>query len=33
MGKSTQRSGWRRFTPSIVDRLSSKLVGVDVILS
>jgi two-component system sensor histidine kinase KdpD len=33
MGKSRPRSGWRRFTPSMVDRLSVSLPGVDVILS
>jgi two-component system sensor histidine kinase KdpD len=33
MGKSRSRSGWRRFLPSLVDRLSVNLPGVDVILS
>jgi two-component system sensor histidine kinase KdpD len=33
MGKSRPRSGWRRFLPSLVDRLSVNLPGVDVILS
>jgi two-component system sensor histidine kinase KdpD len=33
MGKSRPRSGWRRFMPSMVDRLSVSLPGVDVILS
>ena len=33
MGKSRPRRGWRRFLPSLVDRLSVNLPGVDVILS
>jgi len=33
MGKSRPRSGWRLFLPSLVDRLSVNLPGVDVILS
>jgi two-component system sensor histidine kinase KdpD len=33
MGKSHPRRGWKRFFPSIVDRLSVNLPGVDVILS
>jgi two-component system sensor histidine kinase KdpD len=33
MGKSKPRTGWRRFSPSLVDRLSVNLTGVDVILS
>jgi two-component system, OmpR family, sensor histidine kinase KdpD len=33
MGKSQPRRGWRRFRPSLVDRLSVNLPGVDVILS
>lgn len=33
MGKSQPRRGWRRFTPSLVDRLSTNLPGVDVVLS
>jgi len=33
MGKSLPRKGWKRFSPSLVDRLSSKLPGVDIILS
>jgi two-component system sensor histidine kinase KdpD len=33
MGKSRARTGWRRFSPSLVDRLSVNLPGVDVILS
>ncbi len=33
MGKSRHRTGLKRFYPSIVDRLSSNLVGVDIILS
>jgi two-component system sensor histidine kinase KdpD len=33
MGKSRPRNGWRRFSPSLVDRLSIKLEGVDIILS
>jgi two-component system sensor histidine kinase KdpD len=33
MGKSKPRTGWRRFHPSLVDRLSVNLTGVDVILS
>lgn len=33
MGKSKPRKGWKRFYPSIVDRLSGNLVGVDIILS
>jgi two-component system, OmpR family, sensor histidine kinase KdpD len=33
MGKSNPRRGWKRFWPSIVDRLSVNLAGADVILS
>jgi two-component system sensor histidine kinase KdpD len=33
MGKSRPRTGWRRFSPSLVDRLSVNLPGVDIILS
>src|SRR5277367_621079 len=33
MGKSRPRRSWRRFLPSLVDRLSVNLPGVDVILS
>jgi two-component system sensor histidine kinase KdpD len=33
MGKSRPRNGWRRFSPSLVDRLSVNLSGVDIILS
>jgi two-component system sensor histidine kinase KdpD len=33
MGKSKPRSGWKRFVPSLVDRLSINLPGVDIILS
>jgi two-component system sensor histidine kinase KdpD len=33
MGKSRARTGLRRFSPSLVDRLSASLPGVDVILS
>jgi two-component system sensor histidine kinase KdpD len=33
MGKARPRQGWKRFSPSLVDRLSSKLSGVDIILS
>ena len=33
MGKSIPRTGLRRFTPSMIDRLSAQLAGVDVILS
>jgi two-component system sensor histidine kinase KdpD len=33
MGKSRPRTGWKRFSPSLVDRLSMNLPGVDVILS
>jgi len=33
MGKSRARTGWRRFTPSLIDRLSMNLPDVDVILS
>jgi two-component system sensor histidine kinase KdpD len=33
MGKSKPRRGWRRFSPSLVDRLSAHLAGVDIILS
>jgi two-component system sensor histidine kinase KdpD len=33
MGKSKPRTGWKRFFPSLVDRLSVKLAGVDIILS
>jgi len=33
MGKSNPRKGWRRFSPSFVDRLSVNLPGVDIILS
>ena len=33
MGKPAPRAGFRRFTPSIVDTLSARLTGVDVILS
>jgi two-component system sensor histidine kinase KdpD len=33
MGKSKPRKGWRRFSPSLVDRLSLNLTGVDIILS
>jgi two-component system sensor histidine kinase KdpD len=33
MGKSQPRRGWRRFSPSLVDRLSQNLPGIDVILS
>jgi len=33
MGKSQPRTGWKRFSPSIVDRLSMNLAGVDIILS
>jgi two-component system sensor histidine kinase KdpD len=33
MGKSQPRRGLRRFSPSLVDRLSTRLVGADVILS
>jgi two-component system sensor histidine kinase KdpD len=33
MGKSKPRRGWKRFFPSLVDRLSVKLAGVDIILS
>jgi two-component system sensor histidine kinase KdpD len=33
MGKSRARSGWKRFSPSLIDRLSAGLPNVDVILS
>jgi two-component system sensor histidine kinase KdpD len=33
MGKSKPRRGWRRFSPSLVDRLSLNLPGIDIILS
>jgi two-component system sensor histidine kinase KdpD len=33
MGKSKPRRGWKRFSPSLVDRLSTNLPGVDIILS
>jgi two-component system sensor histidine kinase KdpD len=33
MGKSKPRTGWRRFYPSLVDRLSVNLAGVDIVLS
>ena len=33
MGKSRSRTGWKRFSASLVDRLSTGLPGVDVILS
>jgi K+-sensing histidine kinase KdpD len=33
MGKARPRTGWRRFSPSLVDRLGSSLPGVDIILS
>ena len=33
MGKSKPRRGWRRFSPSLVDRLGANLPGIDVILS
>jgi two-component system, OmpR family, sensor histidine kinase KdpD len=33
MGKSKPRRGWKRFSPSLVDRLSANLAGVDIILS
>jgi two-component system sensor histidine kinase KdpD len=33
MGKSKPRRGWKRFSPSLVDRLSVNLPGVDIILS
>jgi two-component system sensor histidine kinase KdpD len=33
MGKSKPRRGWKRFWPSLVDRLSTNLAGVDIILS
>jgi two-component system sensor histidine kinase KdpD len=33
MGKSSPRKGWKRFSPSLVDRLSANLAGVDIILS
>jgi two-component system sensor histidine kinase KdpD len=33
MGKSRARTGWRRFSPSLIDRLSTNLPDVDVILS
>jgi two-component system sensor histidine kinase KdpD len=33
MGKSRPRKGWRRFYPSLVDRLGVNLTGVDIILS
>jgi two-component system sensor histidine kinase KdpD len=33
MGKSKRASAWKRFSPSLVDRLSSGLAGVDIILS
>jgi two-component system, OmpR family, sensor histidine kinase KdpD len=33
MGKARPRTGWRRFSPSLVDRLSVNLQGVDIILS
>jgi two-component system sensor histidine kinase KdpD len=33
MGKSSPRTGWKRFSPSLVDRLSVSLPDVDVILS
>jgi two-component system sensor histidine kinase KdpD len=33
MGKSKPRRGWKRFSPSLVDRLSGNLAGVDIILS
>jgi len=33
MGKSRARTGLNRFSPSLVDRLSASLPGVDVILS
>jgi two-component system sensor histidine kinase KdpD len=33
MGKSKPRRGWKRFYPSLVDRLSINLAGVDIILS
>jgi len=33
MGKSHPRRGWRRFFPSLVDNLSRRLPGIDIILS
>jgi two-component system sensor histidine kinase KdpD len=33
MGKTRPRKGWSRFSPSLVDRLSVNLSGVDIILS
>jgi two-component system sensor histidine kinase KdpD len=33
MGKSKPRRGWQRFSPSLVDRLSLNLPGIDIILS
>lgn len=33
MGKSKPRRGWRRFSPSLVDRLGLNLPGIDIILS
>lgn len=33
MGKSKPRKGWRRFSASLVDRLSANLPGVDIVLS
>jgi two-component system sensor histidine kinase KdpD len=33
MGKSKPRRGWKRFSPSLVDRLSINLAGVDIVLS
>ena len=33
MGKSKPRTGWRRFYPSLVDRLGVDLPGIDIILS
>ena len=33
MGKSRPRRGWKRFSPSLVDRLSVTLAGVDIVLS
>ena len=33
MGKSRPRTSWRRFSPSLVDQLSTSLSGIDIILS
>lgn len=33
MGKSRPHTGWKMFSPSLVDRLSANLSGVDIILS